>query len=124
MFKKPFSFDGRIRRTEYGLSLILYVIAYSAAIILTSVISNAVDTDATGISLLFWVFFVPVLWFNIAQNTKRCHDLGNSGWYQLIPFYVFWLLFAEGESGSNEYGSNPKEVGNYDELSKIGRAER
>jgi uncharacterized membrane protein YhaH (DUF805 family) len=26
MFKKPFSFKGRIRRTEYGISFIIYVV--------------------------------------------------------------------------------------------------
>jgi len=52
--------------------------------------------------------YIPLVWFLIAQNTNRCHDLGNSGWYQLIPFYGLWLLFAEGNTGGNIYGRNPK----------------
>ena len=28
MFKNPFSFSGRIRRMEYGLTFIIYIVAY------------------------------------------------------------------------------------------------
>ena len=97
MFSAPFSFDGRIRRTEYGISFIIYVCAY--LLLIAAVAKSA--------SILV-VAFIPLLWFLWAQGAKRCHDRGNSGWYQLIPFYVFWLLFAEGDNFDNEYGNSPK----------------
>ena len=59
-------------------------------------------------SPLVYILLIPGYYFMIAQGAKRCHDRGNSGWFQLIPFYGFWMLFAEGESGTNEYGQNPK----------------
>lgn len=96
MFSAPFSFDGRIRRTEYGISFIIYICAY---IIIASVAKS---------SSIVFVAFIPLLWFLWAQGAKRCHDRGNSGWYQLIPFYVFWMLFAEGYSTKNKYGNSPK----------------
>ncbi len=111
MFKNPFSFDGRIRRTEYGVSFIIFIVArvivYLIAISLTS---NSYDNSgATGLG---WLFSIPLLWFLWAQGAKRCHDVGNSGWWQIIPFYALWLIFQDGVHGANEYGENPKGIGN------------
>lgn len=104
MFKHPFSFEGRIRRTEYGISFLIYFF--------WNAIGQALMQDpdpSLGACLFVLVPLIPMIWFLWAQNCKRCHDRGNSGWYQLIPFYFFVLLFGDGESGSNSYGDNPKE---------------
>lgn len=61
-----------------------------------------------GDAIFILIFLLPLFWFILAQGAKRCHDLGNSGWYQLIPLYGFWLLFAKGELDTNQYGQNPK----------------
>lgn len=104
MFKRPFSFNGRIRRTEYCLSYFIYMIW-------SGVINAMMETPepSVGASVFVLVSFIPMTWFLWAQNAKRCHDRGNSGWYQLIPFYVFVLMFGGSDEGSNEYGDNPKE---------------
>ena len=107
MFKRPFSFQGRIRRLEYGLSMLIYFVWYIWYIVILAMI-NPSDPSIVA-SLFVLISFIPMTWFLWAQNAKRCHDRGNSGWYQLIPFYVFVLLFGEGEKGINEYGDNPKE---------------
>ena len=103
MFKNPFSFDGRIRRMEYGISIIILAVT---RVVLSTVIMSSSNSAEIGIVSLF--ISIPLIWFAIAQATKRCHDLGNSGWWQLIPFYGFWLLFQEGSTESNKYGENPK----------------
>jgi uncharacterized membrane protein YhaH (DUF805 family) len=46
----------------------------------------------------------------ITQQTKRCHDRGHPGWFQIIPFYSLWLLFADSKPGFNQYGPNPKGI--------------
>lgn len=105
MFNNPFSFEGRIRRTEYGISLIIYFIVYA---ILAAIASSGGESGA----IMILIFIIPILWFLCAQSAKRCHDRGNSGWYQIIPFYGFWLMFADSDNGPNEYGLNPKGIGN------------
>ncbi len=103
MFSRPFSFKGRIRRLEYGISFIIYFIWY---MILEGASKSTTTSQGTAVFLL--ISIVPIFWFLWAQGCKRCHDRGNSGWYQIIPFYVVVLLFGEGEDGNNDYGNNPK----------------
>jgi uncharacterized membrane protein YhaH (DUF805 family) len=97
MFSNPFSFDGRIRRTEYGISFIIFVFV--------AVFVNALVK--TGEYPIVGIAYIPMYWFLWAQGAKRCHDLGNNGWWQIIPLYVFWLIFAGADSGINQYGRNP-----------------
>ena len=96
MFKTPFSFEGRIRRTEYGISAILFLISI-----------NLIELIADKVQILE-LFFIPLFWFIIAQGTKRCHDKDKEGWYQIIPFYVFALIFTEGDKTPNKYETTPK----------------
>ncbi len=105
MFKNPFSFEGRIRRTEYGLSFIIFYFYFILIELFGAVVSL---NDDLGIAIVVLVLLVPSYWFLLAQGAKRCHDLGNSGWWQLIPFYSLWMLFGDGEIENNEYGENPK----------------
>jgi len=102
MFSNPFSFHGRIRRLEYGLSvIIIYVYAVMIGVFLDS--SNS---DSAGV--LYLILLIPLYWFAWAQGAKRCHDRDNSGWYQIIPFYGLWMLFADGDPYENDYGPDPK----------------
>lgn len=100
MLKTLFSFEGRARRFEYGLSLLLYLMSSW----FIPIIGQSGD-----IAKIIYVLYIPLIWFLLAQSIQRCHDLSKSGFYMFIPFYVLWMLFAEGVPGSNEYGPNPKE---------------
>jgi uncharacterized membrane protein YhaH (DUF805 family) len=59
-------------------------------------------------SVIGLLILIPIIWFRLAQGAKRCHDIGKNGWWQIIPFYIFVMLFQDGDLGRNEYGSNPK----------------
>lgn len=52
-------------------------------------------------------FQLGLTWWFLGSGAKRCHDLGRSGFYQLIPFYGLVMLSLEGDVGDNEYGPNP-----------------
>ena len=99
MFKNPFSFEGRIRRTEYGISFIIYFIV-------SGIISIAIE--AGGAATALGILYIPLVWFIWAQSAKRCHDRDNTGWFQLIPFYIFWMVFAAGDEEENRFGQDPK----------------
>lgn len=86
-----FSFEGRITRVEYGITILLFavIIVFQALIKIPYI-------------------HIPILWVLWAQGAKRCHDIGKSGWWQFVPFFVLWMLFKDGDVGSNEYGEDPK----------------
>lgn len=93
MFAHPFSFEGRIQRTEYTLTYLLVYIACQIVF------------DFGGIG---GFLFIALMWFWIAQSVKRCHDAGHSGLWLLIPFYCVYLVFAEGNNFENDYGPVPQ----------------
>jgi len=100
MFANPFSFEGRIRRSEYWIS---FIIAYLYAIM----VGFFVGVTNGGMGMVY-LFLIPDYWFLWAQGAKRCHDRDNTGWYQIIPFYVLWMLFGDGDAYENSYGVDPK----------------
>ena len=103
MFQNPFSFEGRIRRLEYGITFIIYIVFYIIIMALSA------SGSAVG-AVVTLVVIIPLVWFVWAQGAKRCHDLDKSGWYQIIPFYFFVLIFQDGEAGTNRFGRNPKGI--------------
>jgi uncharacterized membrane protein YhaH (DUF805 family) len=99
MFLNPFSLNGRIGRAEFVISsIILFVISFAL---------EAIEIELQSEGLIDIIYIIP-LWFSWAQGSKRCHDLGHSTWSQIIPFYIFFMWFAEGTRGWNEYGRDPK----------------
>ena len=100
------NFDGRARRSEYwwfALANIVLQIGLSAILpILGTIVSLAL--------------LIP----GIAVAIRRMHDVGKSGWYCLIPIYNIILACTEGESGTNQYGPDPKGSGLDDDINAIG----
>jgi uncharacterized membrane protein YhaH (DUF805 family) len=109
MWKNTFSFEGRIRRTEYGLTFLIVVFGRTILImLLAGIMVGSGSRNMEGYTVLSYFLSIPFLWFFWAQGAKRCHDMGKSGWWQLIPFFPLVMIFKEGDSHTNEYGDNPK----------------
>ena len=98
-FQKPFSHKGRIARLEYFIVFLIF----SAIYLLLSIISYSNYNEF--IALLLLVIYFVNLYFLIVNTAKRCHDIGKSGWWQLIPFFGIYLFFAPGHMVKNEYGN-------------------
>jgi uncharacterized membrane protein YhaH (DUF805 family) len=111
MFKKPFSFQGRIGRLEFFLSLLI-LIAYVLIIIFISNYLKPVDETYTG---YLSIFFFPPLWFFLVVRIKRLHDLDQSAWLLLLSAVPvvnialeLYMLFGSGYKRANKYGSGSK----------------
>ncbi|WP_241286630.1 DUF805 domain-containing protein [Chryseobacterium arthrosphaerae] len=102
-----FSFKGRITRGQYVVSLIIfYVFVYPLTLIEKH---YELSEDGKGIVGLF---IIPFIIFILVKGARRCHDRGNSGLYQFIPGYFFFMVFGDSDYGVNKYGPNSKGEGN------------
>ena len=95
---KLFSFSGRMGRLAY------FVLVVISDFYLFSFTSLPDDADELYYGL--WLLALPLIaWVRIAGNARRCHDFGRSGWMQIIPFYILWMLFTPGDNFYNKYDS-------------------
>lgn len=98
VLRKYVEFSGRSSRREYW-TFILINMAISISLIivgtlikfkyLSNIYSLAVLLPATGVGI------------------RRMHDVNESGWFSLIPFYNIYLAAKPGTKGQNKYGADP-----------------
>ena len=112
---------GRVTRGSYSFALLYYYIVLPlfvwVAIAPFFVSADGAITSSGGFSELSFVSWgiIFLLWglhlpFLISVTTKRLHDLGYNGWYQLLgiitfPLLTFILAFHKGDPYANKYGS-------------------
>ena len=102
------NFEGRARRKEYWM-FILFAFIFSVAF---GIIDGIIGLDPVGLSALFQIaLFVP----SIAIGARRLHDVGKSGWWQLLYFALIigWIpliifLCQDSDIGNNAFGGSEK----------------
>ena len=101
-----FSFKGRISRLQYWVALFGGFCVFCVPLLLALTLMNENVENASNsifaICAMLWAFLYYYIIY--AVGAKRCHDLDHSGWFQLIPFYAFVMLFSSGDDEENEYG--------------------
>lgn len=118
VYKNYANFEGRARRSEYWYFTLFY---YIFSILFALIDANTADFDNIGYAGL--IFTLGSLIPSIAVGVRRMHDVGKSGWYILIPIYNLILACTNGETGSNEYGPDPKGDPLQDDINAIGTTE-
>jgi len=92
------TFDGRARRSEYWWWTLAMVIA-------------------SFIPLVNIVVGLAGLIPSIAVCIRRLHDIGRSGWWlllaliPLVNLFLIYLYVQDSQPGPNQFGPNPKGVG-------------
>jgi len=98
-------FDGRSTRTEYWIFVLIYLIF---------AICFALISIEMGSDILANLFATLVLIPSISVATRRLHDTGRSGWWQLLFFIPIlgWIgltvFLAQASQEENEYGPKPE----------------
>ena len=65
---------------------------------------DAYENIAISLRVIILAILILAILIVVATNTRRCHDLGHNGFWQLIPFYGIWMAFVKGDETANEYG--------------------
>jgi uncharacterized membrane protein YhaH (DUF805 family) len=129
--KLLFSFQGRIRRSQYWLTSIGVICAvlfgyFAVAQVEISEMSDASSFESVDfgpgfpiVMLVLAVLYVALVWIGLALNVKRWHDRDKSGFWifiALVPIIGgIWALvecgFLDGTQGPNQFGPSPKGIG-------------
>ncbi|PWM76590.1 MAG: hypothetical protein DBY32_10705 [Phascolarctobacterium sp.] len=135
-----FCFKGRLNRKPFLMRLMMLG---AISIFFVLIVINAephLKADpahfATNVrkSLVFWVYYIPLIIASISLGVRRLHDLNLSGWWMLlgtgallssvntgnsaidlaaaILFYIaqlfnLFLIFFRGTKGPNRFGEDP-----------------
>ena len=88
----------------------MFILINSIVSFVLGFIDGTVGTfdEVSGQGYISGLYGLAIIIPSIAVTVRRMHDVGKSGWYLLIPLYNFILSVTDGDSGDNEYGSNPK----------------
>ncbi|MCP4440872.1 MAG: DUF805 domain-containing protein [Aureispira sp.] len=110
--QKYADFSGRARRSEFWYFFLMNFLIG----IVTTIIDRTIGTfdPRTGYGVVNGIYSLAVFIPSLAVGARRLHDIGKSGWLQLIVLIplvgiivliVFWA--TEGVRETNEYGRNP-----------------
>lgn len=111
--------SGRISRQTFWTGFSMLIAAQIIITIIMQIIGLAdISTDGS-LTMGFWIsqvaLFLIFLWPMICVSTKRYHDIGKSGWRQLIllipivglAWFIIEVGLLKGTPGRNRFGANP-----------------
>ncbi|AIZ79583.1 DUF805 domain-containing protein [Actinobacillus equuli subsp. equuli] len=91
--KRSFNFADRARRREYGwFHLMNALIAIVLNILVGVCLAIGLENMASGVAILSYLYQFAILIPMISITTRRLHDLGWSGWWQLLPHLIVIVL--------------------------------
>ena len=106
---KYMKFDGRARRKEYWFYTLDYIILAFVASIL-----GQIPFVGIIVGVVWTLIILALILPSLAVTVRRLHDTGRSGWWVILGFIpiacfvLLYFLIQDSQSGSNQYGENPK----------------
>jgi uncharacterized membrane protein YhaH (DUF805 family) len=118
--KKYCDFEGRASRSEFWWYTLGYVIvSYAWSFIMGLITGASVMAGMDGnfqfsaIQLLSYIPTFALLLPTLGVGARRLHDIGKSGWWQLLYLIccgglVLLYFFVQDSEGDNQYGPRPQ----------------
>lgn len=104
-FSKYATFSGRASRAEFWWFVLFNILA---AVILVAVVGAFAGPEAG--SSVAMVYNLAIVLPSLAVGARRMHDMGHSGWWQLLHLtgigsliLFIWMMFA-GNPDANRFG--------------------
>ena len=107
-FRNYANFSGRSSRSAYWFWFLWSVIIT----LFTEILRASIGGELSPVDIIDLVWSLGILVPGFALAARRLHDVGRSGWWQLIaltivgiiPLFI-WFVSA-GDSDTNKYGDN------------------
>ena len=113
VLKKYAVFNGRARRKEYWMFLLIHWVIVLAISLLAGLGRGTVPSVPMLVVLVLYTLavFLP----SLGLTVRRLHDTGKSGAWVFLAFVplvgaIILLIFlvTDGQSGENQFGPDPK----------------
>ncbi len=112
VLKKYAVFEGRAARKEFWMFVLFSTIISIILSILDSVLGLR---EVHGNGPLQGIYMLVIIVPSLAVGARRLHDVGKSGWLQLIgiipllgALVLLYFCVKDSMPGDNKYGPNPK----------------
>ena len=104
-FSKYATFSGRASRAEFWWFALFNILA---ALMLLNLVASFAGPEIG--QTVVYLYNLLILSPSLAVGARRLHDMGHSGWWQLLYLtgigslvLFIWMMFA-GNPGSNRFG--------------------
>lgn len=84
MWKNTFNYRGISSRKDYWLAILLHYIIYLILMISICLIDETNETVLILASIPAYTYLFIGIFPGISLTTRRLHDIGISGWWQLL----------------------------------------
>lgn len=112
-FNKYTKFEGRDGRPAFWYWALFAFLVGVAASIVDAILGTGTTTGGLIQGLTSLALVVP----GLAVGCRRLHDIGKSGWWQLVAFvpvlgwiYLIYLFAQPGDPNANEFGPPPAQI--------------